>query len=152
MLLSSCHLQLLLFQFLSCKLVQNSPGTPVDGLETINEPDPDDRLPAIETSAVSVSGDLWQLGKHRVLCGNSLISENYMRLVALTFHSLSLECFLVALSSSRGRFNESQTHSYVRQGQKLGSEQHGSKNQRRNGRCITLRPPAVSRRPCRRRN
>ena len=53
----------------------------IDGLETINEPDPDDRLPAIETSAVSASGDLWQLGKHRVLCGNSLILENYDRLM-----------------------------------------------------------------------
>jgi len=49
----------------------------IDGLETINEPDPDDRLPAIETSAVSVNGDLWQLGKHRALCGNALIPENY---------------------------------------------------------------------------
>lgn len=53
----------------------------IDGLEAINEPDPDDRLPTIETSAVSVSGDLWQLGKHRVLCGDSLISENYERLL-----------------------------------------------------------------------
>lgn len=53
----------------------------IDGLETISEPDPDDRLPAVETSAVSVSGDLWQLGKHRVLCDNSLISENYARLL-----------------------------------------------------------------------
>lgn len=53
----------------------------IDGLETVNEPDPDDRLPAIETSAVSASGDLWQLGKHRVLCGNSLISESYGRLM-----------------------------------------------------------------------
>jgi DNA modification methylase len=53
----------------------------IDGLETINEPDPDDRLPAIETTAVSASGDLWQLGKHRVLCGNSLILENYDRLM-----------------------------------------------------------------------
>jgi DNA modification methylase len=53
----------------------------IDGLETINEPDPDDRLPPIETSAVSASGDLWQLGKHRVLCGNSLILENYDRLM-----------------------------------------------------------------------
>jgi DNA modification methylase len=53
----------------------------IDGLETLNEPDPDDRLPAIETSAVSVSGDLWQLGKHRVLCGNALITENYERLM-----------------------------------------------------------------------
>jgi DNA modification methylase len=53
----------------------------IDGLETLNEPDPDDRLPAIETTAVSVSGDLWQLGKHRVLCGNALIAENYERLM-----------------------------------------------------------------------
>ena len=53
----------------------------IDGLETVNEPDPDDRLPAIETSAVSVTGDLWQLGKHRVLCGDSLILENYDRLL-----------------------------------------------------------------------
>jgi DNA modification methylase len=53
----------------------------IDKLETINEPDPDDQLPAIETSAVSVTGDLWQLGKHRVLCGNSLILENYDRLL-----------------------------------------------------------------------
>jgi DNA modification methylase len=43
--------------------------------------DPDDRLPAIETSAVSTVGDLWQLGKHRVLCGNSLLSESYDRLM-----------------------------------------------------------------------
>jgi DNA modification methylase len=54
----------------------------IDGLETINELDPDDRLPAIETSAVSASDDLWQLGSHRVLCGNSLISESYRRLLA----------------------------------------------------------------------
>jgi hypothetical protein len=53
----------------------------IDGFETISEPDPDDRLPALETSAVSVSGDLWQLGKHRVLCGNSLMSESYERLM-----------------------------------------------------------------------
>jgi DNA modification methylase len=53
----------------------------IDGLETISAPDPDDRLPALESSAVTVSGDLWQLGKHRVLCGDSLVSENYERLM-----------------------------------------------------------------------
>jgi DNA modification methylase len=53
----------------------------IDGFETLDEPDPDDRLPAIEDSAVSVSGDLWQLGKHRVLCGDALIAENYERLM-----------------------------------------------------------------------
>jgi DNA modification methylase len=53
----------------------------IDGLEVTNEPDPDDRLPVIEASAVSVSGDLWQLGKHRVLCGDSLLSETYDQLM-----------------------------------------------------------------------
>jgi DNA modification methylase len=53
----------------------------IDGLETIGEPDPDDHLPVIETSAVSASDDLWLLGKHRVLCGDSLILENYDRLL-----------------------------------------------------------------------
>jgi hypothetical protein len=53
----------------------------IDGLEAVNELDPDDRLPAIETSAVTVSGDLWQLGKYRVLCGDSLVAENYMLLM-----------------------------------------------------------------------
>jgi DNA modification methylase len=53
----------------------------IDGLEAVNEPDPDDRLPMIESSAVSIEGDLWQLGKHRVLCGDSLVLENYDRLM-----------------------------------------------------------------------
>jgi hypothetical protein len=42
----------------------------IDGLNTVPEADPDDRLPEISGSAVSFDGDLWQLGKHRVLCGN----------------------------------------------------------------------------------
>ncbi len=53
----------------------------IDGFEAVREADPDDRLPTIESSAISVAGDLWQLGKHRVLCGNSLLPENYERLL-----------------------------------------------------------------------
>jgi DNA modification methylase len=53
----------------------------IDGLEAVSEPDPDNQLPANETSAVSATGDLWQLGKHRVLCANSLVLENYDRLM-----------------------------------------------------------------------
>ena len=45
------------------------------------EVDPDDLLPAISESAVTISGDLWQLGKHRVLCGNSLVAASYERLM-----------------------------------------------------------------------
>jgi DNA modification methylase len=53
----------------------------IDGLNTVTETDPDDLLPAISESAVSVLGDLWQLGKHRVLCGNSLVAASYERLM-----------------------------------------------------------------------
>jgi DNA modification methylase len=53
----------------------------IDGLNAVPEADPDDRLPEVSDSAVSVSGDLWQLGKHRVLCGDSLARLNYDRLM-----------------------------------------------------------------------
>jgi DNA modification methylase len=53
----------------------------IDGLNTVPEADPDDRLPEISETAVTVSGDLWQLGKHRVLCGNSLSTASYGRLM-----------------------------------------------------------------------
>lgn len=53
----------------------------IEGLDTIAEADADDRLPEVETSAVSATGDMWQLGKHRVLCGDALLSESYLRLM-----------------------------------------------------------------------
>jgi ParB-like chromosome segregation protein Spo0J len=53
----------------------------IDGLNAVPEADPDDRLPDVSDSATTVSGDLWQLGKHRVLCGNSLIAGDYDRLM-----------------------------------------------------------------------
>jgi DNA modification methylase len=53
----------------------------IDGLSAVPDADPDDRLPEISGPAVTVVGDLWQLGKHRVLCGNSLVIANYERLM-----------------------------------------------------------------------
>jgi DNA modification methylase len=53
----------------------------IDGLNAVPEADPDDRLPEISDSAVTIEGDLWQLGKHRVLCGNSLSTASYERLM-----------------------------------------------------------------------
>lgn len=53
----------------------------IDGLSTMPEADPDDRVQEISDSAVTVSGDLWQLGNHRVLCGNSLVAADYDRLL-----------------------------------------------------------------------
>ena len=44
--------------------------------------DPEDELPAEETGpAVTEAGDIWCLGKHRILCGNSLQEESYKTLM-----------------------------------------------------------------------
>jgi DNA modification methylase len=53
----------------------------IDGLSALPEADPDDQLPPLSESAITVLGDLWQLGKHRVFCGNSLIAGDYDRLM-----------------------------------------------------------------------
>ena len=42
----------------------------------------DDDVPDDETVTVSRPGDLWQLGEHRVLCGDATDAANYVRLLA----------------------------------------------------------------------
>ena len=50
--------------------------------EASGKPDSDDLFDTDETdSAVTQSGDLWLLGKHRVLCGNALRQESYVTLM-----------------------------------------------------------------------
>lgn len=53
----------------------------IDGLSTVPAADPDDELPSVSETAVSTLGDLWQLGKHRVVCGNALVAADYDRLM-----------------------------------------------------------------------
>ena len=45
--------------------------------------DPDDMLPQIDelVPVVSVTGDLWMLGEHRVLCGDALQESSYQQLM-----------------------------------------------------------------------
>ncbi len=45
--------------------------------------DPDDVMPELmtEAPAISKTGDLWQLGPHRLLCGNALDAQSYARLL-----------------------------------------------------------------------
>jgi DNA modification methylase len=54
----------------------------IDGLTDVEASDPADALPDLEGPAISAVGDLWQLGGHRVLCGNALEASAYERLMA----------------------------------------------------------------------
>lgn len=55
----------------------------IEGLSPEEADDPeDDRLPDLqEANIVTRPGDLWELGCHRVLCGNSLDRNSYERLL-----------------------------------------------------------------------
>jgi ParB-like chromosome segregation protein Spo0J len=55
----------------------------IEGLEPSNEDEPDaaDSISDQAGPRVTNSGDLWELGKHRVLCGNALEPEAYSRLL-----------------------------------------------------------------------
>ena len=44
--------------------------------------EPDDRVPAIGGPAVTRLGDIWLLGRHRLLCGDAQASESFERLMA----------------------------------------------------------------------
>lgn len=57
----------------------------IDGLAgdlTDREDDPADEAPAIAKAAVSQRGDLWQLGDHRLLCGDATKASDYTKLMA----------------------------------------------------------------------
>lgn len=54
----------------------------IEGLEEDPlERDRDDELPPLADGVVSRPGDLWALGPHRILCGNSLTAGSYQRLL-----------------------------------------------------------------------
>jgi DNA modification methylase len=46
-----------------------------------SRPDPEDALPPLPRKAVTQRGDIWQLGKHRLLCGDARVSDNFGRLM-----------------------------------------------------------------------
>ena len=43
--------------------------------------DPADNVPAVEANAVTRLGDIWQIGPHRLICGDALDAETYARLL-----------------------------------------------------------------------
>src|ERR1700674_4763184 len=44
-------------------------------------PDPADEQPPLAADPVTKSGDLWQLGRHRLLCGSALERDSYQALM-----------------------------------------------------------------------
>ena len=59
----------------------------------------------LEKPCISQAGDIWHLGKHRVICGDSTLPETYQRL--LGDEKVNLVCtdppYFVALESSSGK-------------------------------------------------
>ena len=53
----------------------------IEGLDEKPKADQADALPAVESKAISKPGDLWLLGKHRLLCGDALIAANLDQLM-----------------------------------------------------------------------
>jgi DNA modification methylase len=45
------------------------------------EQDPSDALPAVEPSSVTLSGDLWQLGRNLLLCGDATSDRDFRKLM-----------------------------------------------------------------------
>src|SRR5690606_6342050 len=53
----------------------------IDGLEAKPaKADPADVVPAIAGPAVTRLGDVWQIGPHRLICGDATTAETYARL------------------------------------------------------------------------
>jgi ParB-like chromosome segregation protein Spo0J len=46
-----------------------------------SRPEPEDILPALPRNAVTRRGDLWLLGKHRLLCGDARQADDFARLM-----------------------------------------------------------------------
>lgn len=53
----------------------------IDGPTEAGAPDPADQVPERQGPAVSGVGDLWALGRHRLLCGNALEATDLIRLM-----------------------------------------------------------------------
>jgi DNA modification methylase len=54
----------------------------IEGIAASHTPDPVDNIPEItESVAISKVGDLWQLGRHYILCGDALAPDSYSRLM-----------------------------------------------------------------------
>ena len=75
--------------------------------ETRKKQDEDDIFDIDETrQAVTQAGDLWQLGKHRVLCGNALETASFKSLMAIRRAHLVFVDPLVQCANRGPRFGK----------------------------------------------
>jgi DNA modification methylase len=54
----------------------------LDDTEGVAANDRDDEVPAVETTAVCRPGDVWELGDHRIFCGDARLRPSYTTLLA----------------------------------------------------------------------
>ncbi|CAM3762637.1 site-specific DNA-methyltransferase [Polynucleobacter brandtiae] len=54
----------------------------ISGFESLTAASAEDTLPPVPTKPVSALGDLWLLGKHRLICGSALEETTFERLMA----------------------------------------------------------------------
>lgn len=54
----------------------------IDRAGKADEADPVDDVPPPEATAITQVGDIWQLGSHRLICGDALEAETYQQLMA----------------------------------------------------------------------
>ena len=54
----------------------------IGGLDAAaQKPDPADAVPEVDGPAVTRLGDIWQIGPHRLICGDATVPETYARLL-----------------------------------------------------------------------
>jgi len=74
-------LELTGFSLAEIDLVLDEAGESACEGEAEGESEPEDRIPEITADPVSRMGDLWQLGRHRLLCGDARVAEDYKSLL-----------------------------------------------------------------------
>ena len=67
--------------------------------------DPSDEVPPLAQQAISKTGDLWQLGRHRLLCGNALSADDLRRVMGSELAALVITDppYNVSIKSIQGR-------------------------------------------------
>jgi len=75
------NLELTGFSLAETDLVLDEAEESACDAESGGEREPEDRIPELSAAPISCRGDLWQLGRHRLLCGDARKAEDYQTLL-----------------------------------------------------------------------